>query len=494
MNDYRKLRFFEMIPGILVWITLILAVVGSIFAPLITIYFIILFDLFWLMRIIYLVIHLLISWKRFKLDSKINWLEKLYEVKDKDYRDYYHLIFLPTFGEPYEVVDKTFSSLIKVNYQTKKFIIVLAGEEGDKENCLKISSKIKEKYADKFYKLLITIHPKNLPGEVPGKGSNTNYAGHKSQELIDELKIPYSKVIVSSFDIDTCVYPDYFAYLTYKYLTHPKPEHSSFQPLAFYHNNIWESDIITRVVANSTTFWLMTDLARSERLFTFSSHSMSFNTLVKVGFWQKDIVTEDSRIFLQCLLHYDGDYAVTPMYIPVSMNTVYMGNFWTSVKNQYKQMRRWAWGVEHIPYLMMNLKKHPKMPFKKKFYYFNNQLEGVYSWATAPLIIFILGRLPLLVADKSVQGTVLAQNAPIILQWLMNIALIGLILTAVFSTRILPQKPHSKSLLYYPLMLIQWILFPITMVIFGSFPAIDAQTRLMLGGKYRLGFWVTEKK
>ncbi|MBT6067860.1 hypothetical protein HOG50_03595 [bacterium] len=93
MNDYRKLRFFEMIPGILVWITLILAVVGSIFAPLITIYFIILFDLFWLMRIIYLVIHLLISWKRFKLDSKINWLEKLYEVKDKDYRDYYHLIF-----------------------------------------------------------------------------------------------------------------------------------------------------------------------------------------------------------------------------------------------------------------------------------------------------------------------------------------------------------------------------------------------------------------
>ena len=491
---FNRQKIYEILPAFLVWLTFVLAIVVSFARPLWVIVFIIIFDLLWLIRVYYLVIHLLASWIRFKHDAKISWLDELKTLPDKNWEDYCHLIFLPTYKEPYEVIDKTFDALAKVNYPTPKFLLVLAGETRDRNNFLDVAERLNQKYGHKFLKILVTLHPQNLADEIPGKGSNINYAGHQAQKLIDELKIPYEKIIVSSFDIDTCVYPDYFAYLTYKYLTHPQPEHASFQPLAFYHNNIWESDPVTRVVANSTTFWLMTDLARNERLFTFSSHSMSFNALVKVGFWEKNIVTDDSRIFLQCLLHYNGDYKVEPLYIPVSMNTVYMGHFWQSLKNQYKQMRRWAWGAEHIPYMLLNYPKHPRMPFKKKWYYLFNQLEGVYSWATAPLLIFILGRLPLMLADKSEQSTMVAQNAPFILEYLMNFAMIGLILSAIFSTLILPQKPKNKSWLYYPIMVLQWLLFPVTMIAFGSLPAIDAQTRLMIGGKARLGFWVTEKK
>ncbi|HLC90041.1 MAG TPA: glycosyltransferase family 2 protein [Patescibacteria group bacterium] len=497
MNERKKYRILEMIPGFLVWLTFIFIIILSLLRPLWAIYFIIGFDLYWLLRILYMLVYLLLSYFRFQRDSQIDWFAKLKSL-EKDYSDYYHLIFLPTFREPYQVVEKPFVALSQCQYDLKKFIVVLAGEERDQENFLLISEQIRNNFGDKFFRLLITTHPKDLPDELPGKGSNTHYAAKEAKKVIDELGFDYGKVIVSNFDIDTFVHPLYFSYLTYKYLTHPNPTHASYQPIAIYNNNVWESNPIIRVVASSTTFWLFTDLSRPERLFTFSSHSMSFRALVDVGFWDKTIVTEDSRIFLQCLVRYDGDYQTVPMYIPVYMNTVDIGQWRRSLKNQYKQMRRWAWGVEHFPWMVREFwfKKGAghKVPFLKKISYLWNQTEGVYSWATAPIIILLGGHLPLWLASEGERATALFQNAPHLLAYLMRISMIGLIVIAILYTIMLPAKPKDLHWHHYLVMIVQWILVPVTLILFGSLPATDAQTRLMLGGRFRLGFWVTEKK
>jgi hypothetical protein len=496
-KNYFSYRILEIIPGLAVWLTFAIVIFVAIWHPLIGVYIIIAFDIYWILRILYLLIFLLISWFQYRKATKTDWWKYL-KNKHKTWPEYYHLIFLPTAGEPYEIVDITFDNLKKTNYDLSKLIIILAGEEGFKDQFLAIADKIKNKYSQDFKEILVTVHPAGLPDEIPGKGSNLYHAGHETKKYIDTNNFDYKKLIVSVFDIDTITHPDYFSYLTHKFISHPNPYRASFQPMAFYHNNVWESDMITRVVANSTTFWLLTDLARADRLFTFSSHSMSWQALVDIGFWQNNIVTEDSRIFLQCFIHYDGDYSVAPMHIPVSMNTVYVGNLWRSLKNQYKQMRRWAWGVEHFPYMVWHFKKNKEIPFKKKLVYIWNQTEGVYSWATAPIIILIMGQLPLWMAERNTTTTVLTQNAPLLLENLMRFGMIGLFIVALMSIIILPPIPKKIKVSFwgrlsrYSLMFLQWIIFPITMIIFGSIPAVDAQTRLMIG-KY-MGFLVTEKK
>ena len=75
----------------------------------------------------------------------------------------------------------------------------------------------------------------------------------------------------------------------------------------------------------------------------------------------------------------------------------------------------------------------------------------------------------------------------IVAERLMGIGMFGLILNAIMYTFVLPERPKDKSLLNYVIMIAQWVIFPVTMIIFGSIPAIESQTRLLLGGKYRLG-------
>lgn len=503
MTPKTKYRILEIIPGTTLWLTFLTIIVLSFTKPLWVIYFIILYDLYWLVRITYFVTYLFISWKKYHQVNQINWFNKIQELgpeTSSGWQKYYHLIILPTYKESIKVFRDTLNGLANADYDTKKFIVVLsrecaerAGQEYE-EQFLKDAEVLHQEYDNKFYKFFTLIHPTSPPDELPGKGSNDTWAVKKiKQKFIDVENIPYENIIVSAFDVDTHVYPQYFSRLTYLWMTADNPHHHSYQPLALYNNNIWQAPCFARVVANSTTFWLMAELARPERLFTFSSHSMSFKTLVEVGFWQTDIVTEDSRIFLQCYDYFDGDYSTIPMYVPISMDTVLGKNIWQTIKGQYKQMRRWAWSVEHFPWMVTHFIKNKKIAWSKKIKYLFNQSEGQFSWATGPIFILILGRLPLIVASIRGEQIAVVQNTPFVLQTLMSLAMVGIFVSAIINVFFLPARPPKYKKIKWLVMVLQWILLPITLIFFGSLPATDAQTRLMLGGNFRLGFDVTQK-
>lgn len=484
-------RALQILPGFLVWATLIGSVVLSFVRPLWVVYFVIVFDLYWLFKVGYFIPFLLISWWRFRRDTRINW-QPIAEAC-RGYERIHHLIFLPTYKEDVDVIRGTLQSLLDSAYPADRMIVVLAGEERDRERFEAATAILQAEFDGRFFRLLTTLHPKDLPDEIPGKGSNLHWSGHAILPEIEALGLKFEDVIVSSFDVDTIVHPQYVSRLTHLYLTIPEPTHSSFQPIAFYNNNLWESPAAVRVAMLGTTFWLLAELARPEGAMTFSSHSMSLRMLVDVGFWQKDVVSEDSRIFLQALIRYHGKYRVTPMYVPVSMDTVMTGKYWPALVALYKQQRRWAWGVENFSYMALAFARDRRMPFIVKCSFLWKQLEGMYNWATAPILIFLLGRIPFWAAPDQFREFAIFQNTPFTLQWLMRFAMIGALVSVALAMNLLPPRPaHVPRYHTIVVLFLQWLLLPVTSVLFGAFPAIDAQTRMMLG--LRLGFNVSPKR
>lgn len=492
MSDYHygKMRFWEMFPGLLVWGTFAFAIGLSFFEPLWVIVAIIVFDLLWLFRVIYFNIFVIVAWVKYRRTTKIDWQKRLETIASA--KEIYNLIFLPTYKEEYDIIHTTLRSLSESKFNQKQMIVVLCGEEADQarfeENCKRAQAE----FGLTFKGIYTTVHPRGLPNEIPGKGSNLNFSARQVAEHLakDFPEIKDEQFIVSAFDIDTIAHPQYFSLLTYLFCTVDDPTHTSYQPVTLFSNTIWTSSAPVRIAAFGTTFWLFSELSRPERLWTFSSHSMPWKMLKDVGFWQKDIVSEDSRIFMQAFLHYHGNYRVTPVFLPVSMDAVYGKTYFQSLKALYVQMRRWAWGIEHLPYLIDGFKNDPLIPFRKKIKYVFNHVEGMFTWATAPIIMFVLGWLPLWVAKGKEQALVL--TAPFTLEQLMQYAMTGVLVSAVLALTLLPRRSDRVRKRTWLVMIFQWILLPITFILFGSFPAIEAQTRLMLG-KY-LGFKVTKKQ
>ncbi len=481
-------RCFEILPGFLSITTLGLFVLLSYLKPVWAAYLTIAFAAYWLFKTAYLSMHLRHNFKRLRHNLKVDWNERLTTIK---HEHLVHAVMVPFYDESFEVLEGSVRSYVEGVWDPKRIILVLATEARARSG-QEVGKRLKETFGDKFLECIVTVHPEGLPNEIPGKGSNLSYAAEELRtRVLDPRGIAYENVIVSAFDSDTVVYPQYFACLTWHVATAERPERSSFQPVPLFNNNIWEAPMLSSVMAYSSSYWQMIQQERPEKLATFSSHAVLFKTLFEADYWQRNVVSEDSRIFWNLFARFDGDYRVIPIAYPVSMDANATSNLWTTAVNIYKQHRRWTYGAENIAYILFSCIKNPRIPRYKKVRASFVQIEGFWSLVAHPLILFAVGWLPLLVGGAAFHSTVLSYNLPLIARGFLTASMLGLIVSAAMCMHLIPKRPANAPRWRRTTMVLQWLLVPLTMVVFSSIPGLESQLRLMFG-RY-LGFWVTPK-
>lgn len=519
----RFIRFLEILPGAAAWSTLLMPVLMAPFFPILVASFILVFNLYWFFKAVNLSKHLTVGFFGLKRNMSINWLERCKSMKDidsllplleeearfsadfeeagklrtirdkgqkvEDFENIYHAVAIPVYKASYEIVRDTVEAIKNSNFPNDKFFLILGCEERAPQGKID-AMRLKEKYKGVFRYFEYFEHPNNIPNEVMGKGPNLYYMGRKFKEHLDKNeKIPYGNILVTNIDEDHIVHKDYFGRVTYCHLLNEKNKHKTYQPVPLLFNNIWDTPAPNRIAAVGSSFWQIVEAMRPYRLRTFASHTQSLETLIDTDFWATHTIVEDGHQFWRTYFTYEGDHEMVPLVIPVYQDAVLADTYWNTYKSQYLQRRRWAWGASDFPFIVTNFMKTKKIPLFEKFIQTFRHFAGSYSWATASFLI--AGAWVPLLFNNSFQDTVLAHNVTVYAAFVLRLAWVGIFLNVWIYLALLPPRPKKYGILRHFGMIWQWLLSPVVAIFLSSLPALDSQTRLMLGKK--LGFFPTPK-
>ncbi len=508
-------RAFEVIPGVLSWSILLAPVLLSLVNASITAVIIIAYFLMWFVRAIGLNVRVLNGYRTQQRHLKFDWermndeLERLEasqpsktipkfhsEIIDRVCQNptplkpsqVVHAVIIANWNEGRDILEPTLQSLVDSSYDAKKLIVYMAYEERGGAEVAARNLKLVKDFQKYFRHMAATKHF-DLPNEVIGKGGNITHSARELHKYLQQEGIDPKTVIVTTLDADNRPHKHYFSALTYTVAASVNPVKVSYQPNISYSNNIWDAPAPMRVIATGNTFWNLTLSQRPHMLRNFSSHAQSMQALIDMDYWSVRTIVEDGHQFWRSYFKFDGDYEVYPIYVPIYQDAVLSEGYMKTIKAQFIQLRRWAYGASDIAYVADKAFYTPnKISRLDRMFKFLRLLEGHISWATSPLILAFAAFIPVFFNAESYT----ANQLPIIASRIQTLALAGIMVTFFLSFKTLPPKPARYKRHRSLLMMVQWVLLPLTTIGYNSLAALTAQTRLIMG-RYLEKFDLTEK-
>lgn len=522
-----KYRLFEMLPAFLSYGALVLLVVLSLISPTLAAIYLLLVIITLLVKAVGIAFRTIQGHQRLLAAEKVDWHQRVLDLEDPEASyeimrhshskkfgsvvhvenlrlisadqsvfpkpsEVYNAVIVATWNESYDILAPTIQAVLDSTYDSRKIILVLAYENRGGETTKAIALRLQEEYKNKFYAFHLTEHMDGVPNEVIGKGSNISFAGRFLQKWLIEEGIPSKNVLVTTLDADNKPHKTYFDYATYEFITNENRKHLSFQPVCLFFSNIWDAPAPMRVIATGNSFWTIISSMRPHTLRNFASHSQPMDALEEMDFWSTRTIVEDGHQYWRSYFYFNGNYSVLPIYVPIFQDAVLSNTLWKTLKAQFIQLRRWAYGASDVPYVAVRLfSKDRNVPIVGGFSRFLRLIDGHVTLASVSILVAVGGWVPMLINPEATRS-ISSQELPTTISVIQTIAMIGLFITIFLAFKMLPPRPERYKRTRSYAMVAQWVLMPFTAILYSSTAALYSQGRLFLG-KYLDRFDVTDK-
>ena len=430
----------------------------------------------------------------YEFDEHLDNLKKMSVAGRDEYPDadkIWQVVIMAAYNEGLETLVPSIEAVRDTDYPNDRIIFVLAYEERGGEQMCENAKFLKEKFKGTFNDFVLSEHPKNLKGEIVGKGPNLTFAGEKLRKYVEQRGLREENIIITSLDSDNRMHKMYLDAVAYEFVVHRERQRLSYQPISIFTNNVWDAPAPSRIIAISNSFFNVITTTMPHALRNFASHSQPYVALKNMNFWSKRTIVEDGHQYWRSLFFFDGDYDVLSIRVPIYQDAVISETLTETLKAQFVQLRRWDYGASDVAYVGTELfSKDRRVPLTVLVPRFVRLLDGHVTCAYMAPVVAFGGFVPMLM-NLSSRGMI-AFNLPNIVSIIQTIALIGTIVTIFTSFRLLPKRPakYGKNKSFH--MVIQWILMPIVALFYTSLAAFYSQTRL-LTGNYMEKFDVTKK-
>lgn len=483
----RASRVLEVLTGAATWTIITAPLWAALLFPGQWLYLFALFALYWLYRSSSLAIYGLLAYRRLRSGESRDWLGECKRLPGWD--SIHHLVVFPSCGEPVEVLEESLRHVADQDYPTERVSVLVAFEERDPA-ALEKAMRLRSRFGSQFADLWVTLHPE-VPDEPAGKGSNLAFAIPRARQLMLERgHLDLSKVLVTICDADSRLHSGYLGALTHSYLTDPNGRFCLYQPAVLFHANTERIPFYVRVVDGLYSVLQLARLMARYKLVTQSTYSLALSACHAIGYWDPEVIPEDSHMFFKMFFTWGERTRVKPIFLPVLADAAEGRTWWRAVVSHYRQARRWSWGVSDVPYVLLHAVSRRHIPLLPRIlrsaHYVKEHVLWPCHWF---LLVGGLHLVPHLTPNldgasavdwlSTVASTAFTASAPflLVLLWLDHRLSNG-------RFRGLPAWEQWV----YP---VTWVLLPFLCLVLMVLPAVEAHTRLLLGR--RLIYNVTEK-